>query len=45
MIGYLIWVGLVLITLFVCWVIVKSELDDANQMNHNEIKNKNDEGY
>lgn len=39
------WVIWVVITLYVCWVIVKSELDDANEMNHNEIKNKNDEGY
>ena len=35
----------VVITLFVCGVIVKSEFDDANQMIEHEIKNKNDEGY
>ena len=39
------WAVWVVITLCVCGVIFKSELDEANQMNHNEIKNKNDEGY
>ncbi len=39
------WAAWVVITLFVCGAIIKSELDDANEMNHNEIKNKNDEGY
>ena len=39
------WAAWVVITFCVCGVIIKSELDDANEMNHNEIKNKNDEGY
>jgi len=30
---------------FVWWPIIKSELEDADRMIENEIKNKNNEGY
>jgi len=40
------WIAaVVLCARFVWWPIIKSELDDANQMIDNEIKNRNDEGY
>lgn len=34
-----------LVARFVWWPIIKSELEESDQMIENEIKNKNDEGY
>jgi len=42
----MIWWGIaVVITLIVDLIIIKSELDDANEMNENEIKTRNKDGY
>jgi hypothetical protein len=42
----MIWWGIaVVITLIVDFIIIKSELNEANEMQENEIKTRNDDGY
>jgi hypothetical protein len=42
----MIWWGIaVVITLIVDFIIIKSELDDAKEMQENEIKTRNKDGY
>jgi len=42
----MIWWGIaVVITLIVDFIIIKSEIDEANEMNENEIKTRNKDGY